>query len=59
MGSASDPMAVVDNELRVHGVEGLRVCDVSVMPLLNMGHTQMPAYGIGERLAEIIKKGGI
>ncbi|KAH8809169.1 hypothetical protein F5884DRAFT_794721 [Xylogone sp. PMI_703] len=57
MGSLEDPMAVLDPELRVRGVEGLRVADTSVMPLLNQGHTQMPAYAIGEKAADLIKRG--
>lgn len=48
-------MAVLDEELRVRGVKGLRVADTSVMPLLNQGHTQMPAYAIGEKAADLIK----
>jgi choline dehydrogenase-like flavoprotein len=55
MGSDEDPMAVLDVELRVRGVKGLRVADTSVMPLLNQGHTQMPAYAIGEKAADLIK----
>jgi choline dehydrogenase-like flavoprotein len=55
MGTDNDPMAVLDNELRVRGVRGLRVADTSVMPLLNQGHTQMPAYAIGEKAADLIK----
>ncbi|KAG4030544.1 hypothetical protein MFRU_011g00040 [Monilinia fructicola] len=55
MGKASDPMAVLDEELRVRGVKNLRVADTSVMPLLNQGHTQMPAYAIGEKAADLIK----
>lgn len=55
MGSSNDPMAVLDSELRVRGVLGLRVADTSVMPLLNQGHTQMPAYAIGEKAADLIK----
>ena len=55
MGTAEDPMAVLDSELRVRGVKGLRVADTSVMPLLNQGHTQMPAYAIGEKAADLIK----
>ena len=55
MGKPSDPMAVLDEKLRVRGVKGLRVADVSVMPKLNQGHTQMPAYGIGEKAAELMK----
>jgi len=55
MGADKDPMAVLDAELRVRGVKGLRVADTSVMPLLNQGHTQMPAYAIGEKAADLIK----
>ena len=55
MGVDSDPMAVLDADLRVRGVNGLRVADTSVMPLLNQGHTQMPAYAIGEKAADLIK----
>jgi choline dehydrogenase-like flavoprotein len=55
MGADEDPMAVLDAELRVRGVKGLRVADTSVMPLLNQGHTQMPAYAIGEKAADLIK----
>ncbi|TVY38434.1 Oxygen-dependent choline dehydrogenase [Lachnellula subtilissima] len=55
MGTDSDPMAVLDSELRVRGVKCLRVADTSVMPLLNQGHTQMPAYAIGEKAADLVK----
>ncbi|RCI15184.1 hypothetical protein L249_6941 [Ophiocordyceps polyrhachis-furcata BCC 54312] len=55
MGAASDPMAVVDEKLKVKGVQGLRVVDCSVIPILPCGHTQMPAYGIGEKAADLIK----
>jgi choline dehydrogenase-like flavoprotein len=55
MGSENDIMAVLDADLRVRGVQGLRVADTSVMPLLNQGHTQMPAYAIGEKAADLIK----
>ncbi len=55
MGTDQDPMAVLDAELRVRGVKGLRVADTSVMPTLNQGHTQMPAYAIGEKAADLIK----
>lgn len=56
MGKPDDPLAVVDSQLRVRGVEGLRVADVSIMPKLHGGHTQMPAYGIGEKAADMIKE---
>jgi choline dehydrogenase-like flavoprotein len=45
---------VLDSRLRVKGVKGLRVADVSSIPRVNNGHTQMVAYGIGEGCAEII-----
>lgn len=52
MGVGDD--AVVDPELRVRGVEGLRVADASVMPTLNRGHTNAPAIMIGEKAAALI-----
>ena len=48
--------AVVDERLRVRGVQGLRVADCSIMPTLNSGHTQMVAYAIGEKAASIMKE---
>lgn len=51
----TDPMAVVDPELRVHGVQGLRVVDTSIMPTLNTGHTNAPAIMIGEKAADLIR----
>lgn len=56
MGKADDPMAVLDEKLRVRGVQGLRVADCSVMPIINAGHTQMPAYAIGEKCADLLKE---
>jgi choline dehydrogenase-like flavoprotein len=55
MSTAGDSTAVLDNKLRVLGVDSLRVADCSIMPTLNGGHTQMPAYGIGEKAADLIK----
>jgi choline dehydrogenase-like flavoprotein len=54
MAPESDPMGVVDSRLRVRGVAGLRVADVSILPILNNGHTQSPAYAIGEKVADMI-----
>ena len=46
-----DPMAVVDNELRVHGIAGLRIADASIMPTLTSGNTNAPCIMIGEKCA--------
>ncbi len=56
MGPASDPMSVVDASLRVHGIEGLRVADASIMPNIIGGNTSAPAMMIGERAAEFIAR---
>ena len=48
-------MAVVDAELRVHGIEGLRVVDCSVMPDIVRGNTAAPAMMIAEKAADMIK----
>ncbi|MEM7251961.1 MAG: choline dehydrogenase [Pseudomonadota bacterium] len=50
----SDPMAVVDDQLRVHGIAGLRVVDASIMPTLTSGNTNAPAIMIGEKGADLI-----
>lgn len=50
-----DPDSVVDPELRVRGVEGLRVADASVMPSVIRGHTNAPSIMIGERAADLIR----
>lgn len=55
MGPDSDPMAVVDHELRVKGVSGVRVADASVMPQATSGNTNVPTIMIGERVADFIK----
>jgi choline dehydrogenase-like flavoprotein len=52
MGPAGDPLAVLDSRLRVRGVEGLRVCDLSAMPNINAGNTTAPALMMGSRCAE-------
>ena len=50
----SDPMAVVDAQLRVHGVAGLRVADASIMPTLTSGNTNAPSIMIGEKAANML-----
>ncbi len=57
MGPASDPMAVVDAGLCVHGVEGLRVADASIMLDIIGGNTSAPSMMIGERAAEFMLAG--
>jgi len=55
MGPASDPMAVVDPRLRVHGIEGLRVADASIMPTVVSGNTNAACIMIGERCADFLR----
>jgi choline dehydrogenase len=53
----SDDSSVVDPQLRVRGVEGLRVADASVMPTIIRGHTHAPSVLIGEKAADLIRSG--
>ena len=51
-----DDLAVVDTDLRVRGVDGLRVADASVMPSIVSGNTQATVYGIAERAADLVNR---
>jgi choline dehydrogenase len=52
----SDPLAVVDAELRVHGVDGLRVADASIMPTVVSGNTNAATIMIGEKVADMVRQ---
>ena len=57
MGPASDPMAVVDQHGKVHGLEGLRVADASIMPDCIRANTNVTTMMIGERIADFVRNG--
>jgi len=50
-----DEMSVVDGNLRVHGIERLRIADASIMPRITTGNTMAPCVVIGERAAQLIR----
>ncbi|WP_205967564.1 GMC family oxidoreductase N-terminal domain-containing protein [Paraglaciecola sp. 20A4] len=52
----NDEMAVVDHELRVHGIDGLRVADASIMPTIINANTNAPTIMIGEKCADLIRR---
>lgn len=56
MGPRSDPWAVVDPQLRVYGVKGLRVIDASIMPTITSGNINAPVIMIGEKGADMVKQ---
>lgn len=56
MGPSSDPMAVVDPQLRVYGIQGLRVIDASIMPTITNGNINAPVMMIAEKGADMIKE---
>jgi len=51
----NDKMAVVDHQLKVHGIDGLRVVDASIMPVVPTGNTNAPTYMVAEKGADMIK----
>ncbi|MBS0508473.1 MAG: GMC family oxidoreductase N-terminal domain-containing protein [Proteobacteria bacterium] len=55
MGPAGDAAAVVGPDLRVHGVDGLRVADASIMPRITSGNTNAPSIMIGEKCADLMR----
>lgn len=55
MGPSSDPLAVVDADLRVRGVDGLRIADASVMPTVPSNNIHAPVLMIAEKCADLIK----
>ncbi|KAF7963511.1 choline dehydrogenase [Cupriavidus sp. UYMU48A] len=56
MGRTDDPLAVVDHRLRVLGIDGLRVVDASVMPLITSGNTNSPTIMIAERASDMLRE---
>jgi len=50
----NDEMAVVDNQLKVHGIDNLRVIDASIMPTLISGNTNAPTMAIAEKVADMM-----
>ena len=54
MGADGDPMAVLDAKMRVRGIDGLRVCDMSAVPNINAGNTNAPAMMLGDRCADLV-----
>jgi 5-(hydroxymethyl)furfural/furfural oxidase len=57
MGRADDPMAVTDSQGRVHGTQGLRVVDASIMPCVPCANTNFPTLMMSEKIADTVLKG--
>lgn len=58
MGTANDALAVVDERLRFHGIDGLRIADASIMPTITSGNTNTPTAMIADKAAEMILEDG-
>jgi choline dehydrogenase len=58
MGKRDDPLAVVDSQLRVKGVDRLRVVDASIMPTITSGNTNSPTLMIAEKIAQLLSESG-
>ena len=54
MGCKDDPMAVVDSQARVFGVNGLRIVDAAAFPFLPPGHPQSTVYALAEKISDAI-----
>ena len=55
MGPATDPLAVVDDQLRVHGIEGLRVVDASIMPTMLSANLNAATMMIADKASDMIR----
>lgn len=55
IGGGSSINAQIYTELRLHGIEGLRVCDASIMPVINASNTNAPVIMIAEKAADMIR----
>ena len=55
MGPLSDPTAVVDDQLRVHGIEGLRVIDASIMPLMLSANLNAATMMIADKASDMLR----
>jgi choline dehydrogenase-like flavoprotein len=58
MGPTSNPMAVVDNRLKMHGMDNLYVADASIMPTVTHANTNVTSMMIGERVSDFVREAG-